>query len=177
MKTIYYVRHGESEGNAAGVLVDASLDAPLTTRGERQARQATVLLEGKQIDAIIASPMRRALQTARIIADGLGYKKEVVADALFTERDLGSATGLPREEGLALVRSGKAVGFETEEQLYDRAMKAIEKLRVLPEDHILVVGHNGMGKMMRLAIEGKPASEFTVGERLEHAKVYEFILG
>ena len=58
------VRHGESTGNAAGLLLGRT-DAPLTDRGRRQAAALAPLVAGAT--RVIASPLRRAVETARAL--------------------------------------------------------------------------------------------------------------
>ncbi len=66
--TIYLVRHGETEGNVRRIIMGHS-DAPLTAAGKEQARAVAKVLEGNPIDAIYASDLGRAVETAQIIAD------------------------------------------------------------------------------------------------------------
>ena len=71
---IYFLRHGETESNAAGRM-QGHLDSKLTSKGEAQAiRMAEIL--SSQVNAtstdIISSPLGRAVQTAGIIGNFLG---------------------------------------------------------------------------------------------------------
>lgn len=74
MPVIYLLRHGEAED---GVLDDAA--RKLTEKGERQARDAGLALAAldARIDACLASPKVRALETARIACEALGVEAEV----------------------------------------------------------------------------------------------------
>ena len=82
MKTIHFVRHGESEGNVGEVWQNES--ALLTEHGREQAVLLARRLVSTPIDVIISSDMKRALQTADIIADHI--KREVLHSPLFNER-------------------------------------------------------------------------------------------
>ncbi len=79
---VVFVRHGESVANVA----DRQLAARphdsdrLSERGWRQARELGGRLRGEALEAIIASPMRRAQETAAGIADVLGLKVSTDAD-------------------------------------------------------------------------------------------------
>lgn len=58
------VRHGRTPANAAGLL-QGRLDQPLDDFGERQARAvAGFVLDRCEVDAVVSSPLRRAVQTA-----------------------------------------------------------------------------------------------------------------
>ncbi len=67
--TIYLIRHGQSEFNAAftGVGDPMIFDAPLTELGTAQARAARTEVAELGIEAVICSPLTRAIQTARLI--------------------------------------------------------------------------------------------------------------
>ena len=85
------VRHGESEGNALGVL-QGVLDYGLTPRGLLQAEALAERLKSEHIDRIVASPLRRAAGTAEIIAQRTGH--EIIWDDALKEYDIGEASGL-----------------------------------------------------------------------------------
>ena len=72
---IYLLRHGDAEPAGGGD--DAA--RRLTEKGERQARDAGRALAGLgvHIDACIASPKVRALETARIACEALGVEVEI----------------------------------------------------------------------------------------------------
>ena len=70
----YLVRHGQTDWNRAGK-IQGTTDIPLNETGRQQAEQlATVLKERSgypaetRIDAVYASPLARAFQTAEILA-------------------------------------------------------------------------------------------------------------
>ncbi|MBS1677243.1 MAG: histidine phosphatase family protein [Actinobacteria bacterium] len=73
---IYLLRHGEAE---VGTGDDAA--RRLTEKGERQARDAGLALRalGAEVDACLASPKVRALETARLACEALGIEVEVTA--------------------------------------------------------------------------------------------------
>ncbi|HEY3942018.1 MAG TPA: histidine phosphatase family protein [Acidimicrobiales bacterium] len=82
------IRHGESTGNASGLLVGRS-DLLLTELGHRQA-----VAVGRALDAVgevRSSPLRRALDTAR----ALGVDGPVVPDERWVEMDYGQLEGRP----------------------------------------------------------------------------------
>lgn len=70
--TLYFVRHGESAANAShGRGTDGPGWDELTERGWEQARGLGRRLEGEGLELIVASPMRRAQETAEAIAEVL----------------------------------------------------------------------------------------------------------
>ncbi|PKU24646.1 histidine phosphatase family protein [Telmatospirillum siberiense] len=150
-----FVRHGESTDNARKIRSGGDADPMLTETGTRQAREVARRLEQglrRRIDglALIASPLRRTRETARIIAVELGLdpeRTEVWED--FRERRLGEWNGLPVDEASQrLIRSGAPPpGGEAVEVFRARVMKAAREASLLAREdrHPLVVSSRGVG--------------------------------
>lgn len=68
MTTIYCVRHGQSEANLAQIMQGSKIDTPLTKLGQQQALAAKAKLANVSFDAVYASPLKRAVQTANLIS-------------------------------------------------------------------------------------------------------------
>ncbi|MEP4198352.1 MAG: histidine phosphatase family protein [Aliishimia sp.] len=70
---IYFIRHGQSEFNAAfkGDGDPLIFDAPLTKLGFEQAAELRESIAELEIARVIASPLTRAIQTARTVFDGI----------------------------------------------------------------------------------------------------------
>lgn len=66
---IYITRHGETEWNTERRMQGHN-NSPLTQLGIRQAGWLAERLKDVQLDLIVSSPLERAMQTARILADG-----------------------------------------------------------------------------------------------------------
>jgi probable phosphoglycerate mutase len=97
-------RHGESEGNFAGALQGSRFDTPLSARGIRQAEYLAIRLEGEAIDAVWASPLIRARETAAIVAAPLGLG--VSLDSDLVEFDWGVWSGRPYDGAIEKEVSG-----------------------------------------------------------------------
>jgi len=82
------VRHGESEGNAAGLLL-GRMDSPLTERGRSQARSLADAVSGAT--RLVSSPLSRARETAEALGTGL----TVEIDDRWVEVDYGEFDGRP----------------------------------------------------------------------------------
>src|SRR5579885_825977 len=78
MNTIYLVRHGENTANLTGEFSCKHVDYSLTPKGILQAQQTAVFFKDKQIDEIYASPLKRAHETADIIARELSLPVTVM---------------------------------------------------------------------------------------------------
>jgi probable phosphoglycerate mutase len=92
---LIFVRHGESDHNAAGRLVGRS-DPPLTERGVRQASACGRLLakgtSRGRTALLVTSPLRRAVATAEAVAAELGA--DVSVDHRLVELDYGELEGV-----------------------------------------------------------------------------------
>ncbi|MDX6485766.1 MAG: hypothetical protein QOF43_919, partial [Gaiellaceae bacterium] len=93
--TLYLVRHGESEANAAGVFAGQT-DSPLTAKGREQAKLVAKALRPVHFGRVVASTLSRTKDTAAEIAAGRGIAVETF-DGL-KEIDLGAAAGKPFDE-------------------------------------------------------------------------------
>lgn len=96
MKTIYFIRHAQSEANEKDILASRQ-DFPLTEKGRSDAEAiAAELREIAQLDRIVCSPLLRAQQTAAPIAEAFGL--EVETDERITEQELGVFSGMTYAE-------------------------------------------------------------------------------
>jgi phosphohistidine phosphatase len=77
MKTVYLVRHAKSSWENTDL---ADFDRPLNERGKIDAQRMGKRLKEKEIvpDIILSSPAKRALSTAKRIANAIGYDKEKI---------------------------------------------------------------------------------------------------
>jgi broad specificity phosphatase PhoE len=81
MKTVYFVRHGSTEGNEQGAYQHAP--TPLSELGRRQAAFVARRFERIPVDIVIASDMERAAETGRCIAERNRFP--LVVEPLFHE--------------------------------------------------------------------------------------------
>jgi 2,3-bisphosphoglycerate-dependent phosphoglycerate mutase len=134
--TLLLVRHGETDWNADGRL-QGHTDRPLSDYGRRQAAQLADALEGERFDAIYASDLARARETAEIVAERL--RLPVVLDPDLREKDWGNWEGLTSTERLGVELVG-----ETTAQHQERMLAALERIAALhPQGRVLVVTHGG----------------------------------
>ena len=91
MATLLLVRHGETDWNADGRL-QGHTDRPLSDFGRRQARQLAEELADESLEAIYASDLARARETAEIVGGRL--ELPVVLEPDLREKDWGTWEGL-----------------------------------------------------------------------------------
>ena len=149
--TLYLVRHGESEANAARRFAGRS-DSPLTERGRRQAEAVAEILAGIHFDRIVSSPLSRCRDTALVIARRQKLPVDLEPDLM--EIDVGEKTGVPFDEvrGLPEWNDDDFVAWprgETLEQVLTRAHGAITRIaRDNAGQCVLIVGHGGVTRIL-----------------------------
>jgi broad specificity phosphatase PhoE len=93
LNTIYLIRHGENRANLTKEFSYKKVDYSLTPKGIIQAQQTAEYFRDKHIDEIYSSPLKRARETAEIIAEVLGLK--VVVMEQFREVNVGELEDQP----------------------------------------------------------------------------------
>lgn len=149
MKTVYLVRHGESEANVAPIFQEPT--SPLSPQGRNQATLIAERAKNIPFDVLIASPFTRARMTAEIIGAATGKAPEY--SELFIERvKPTSINGKPYTDEQAnaiwraweksLITPGSHIeDGENFDDLVARADRALQYLATRPEEAILVVTH------------------------------------
>ncbi|NIX15823.1 MAG: histidine phosphatase family protein [Candidatus Dadabacteria bacterium] len=145
------IRHGETEWNKQG-LCQGKSDINLSEFGKVQATHLSQSLKDHQIDSIYSSNLKRAYETAELIAENHGVNVEV-EDGL-REMDQGDFEGKPfvklRETHGEVLQSWRAdpANFripngETLQEVQDRAFNAINNISINNEGKtVLIVSHN-----------------------------------
>jgi probable phosphoglycerate mutase len=148
MTTLLLVRHGETDWNALGKL-QGHTDRPLNEYGRRQARAlADRLADDERIDAVYASDLARARETAEIVGDRLGLP--VGLDPDLREKNWGNWEGLRADERDAVVYDG-----ETSEAHRERMLRAVERIVGRhPGGRVVVVTHGGSLRRLQAAVSG-----------------------
>ena len=154
---IVLIRHGETAWNAERRL-QGHIDIVLNPEGQRQAAALAAALAGGQLDAIVASDLQRALQTAEAVASARGLPVQV--DPALRERCFGGFEGLlyaeieqrfPLEFAAwqardidAAMPHGERIA-ETFRQFYERSVSAILGWAAThPGQTIALVAHGGV---------------------------------
>lgn len=175
MKKLYFVRHGESEANAKGLFA-GHWDVPLTNKGRSQAEIEGQQAKGLNIGCIVSSPLLRAKETAEIIADAIGYPRgKIVYSDLFMERDYGELKGRPWDD-VDGIDFDKIPGIEATERLVKRAKEAVNFLREIKADNVLLVGHGTSGRAIRDQILKQTGDiEVPIEDEIPNSKIVEWI--
>ena len=168
MTTLYLVRHGETVDNANQIM-QGQTQGQLNDNGIKQAREFSEEWKDKPIDVVIASDLKRSVDTARIIAEP--HQLEVISTPLLRERDWGSFTGryIPELKGEPWPDD-----IETLENLLSRAGEFIAYVKeTFPGKKVLAVGHGIINKAVQAVYYEKPMNEV---QRMMNAEVRELEL-
>jgi broad specificity phosphatase PhoE len=146
---ILLVRHGATDWNT-NKRAQGHADIELNEDGRHQSLRAANELKTFEIEAIYSSDLRRAVDTARAIAES--HKLDVKIDPDLREIDQGDWEGLTVEEirarwpdlwGPARHYNARP-GGETPKQVRDRALLALQRIVANhPEGTVVVISHGG----------------------------------
>ena len=153
MTTILLARHGETDWNREGRW-QGWADQPLNDTGREQARGLAEQLRSTPFDAVYTSDLRRASETAEIVAAPHGVP--VVADPELREIDIGSWSGLTKSQ-IQERFGGERVDGESREHHARRVLAAVERIaRAHPAGRILIVTHGGTMRALRTHVTDEP---------------------
>jgi broad specificity phosphatase PhoE len=149
--TILLARHGETDWNREKRWQGLS-DLPLNERGRQQARALAEKIERVPLSAVYASDLRRAYETALIVADAKGLAVTPMRE--LREVDVGSWTGLSYDEvverfpdAYTQMRTRTGRGWEGGETYAEMGRRVLDAICRIAREHagnaVLVVTHSG----------------------------------
>ena len=157
MTELLLVRHGETAWNASGRLQGRE-DIPLNDVGTAQAAAAAQGIARESWDAVVSSPLSRALGTAELIARACGLPAPTT-DPDLVERHYGEASGMYDHEIRARWPDGTLPGSESRADVYRRARPALDRLAGRwPAGRVVVVSHGGLIRSVVMGVEGQTES-------------------
>ncbi len=149
-KSIYIVRHGETDFNLRGIVQGSGVDSSLNDTGRAQARHFYESYRDEPFDLVITSGLKRTWETVHhFIEGGLPWEKHITIN----EMGWGSHEGKPgTPESIAEYKSikdgwsegqldGRIGGGESARELGERLGHFIEHLRERPESKVLICSH------------------------------------
>ena len=141
MTTLYLARHGETVDNARQIM-QGQTQGELNENGVLQAEAVSREWASRPLDAIVASDLKRSIDTAQIIARP--HQLQVITTPLLRERDWGGFTGrfIPDLKGEVWPDD-----IESEEALLLRARTFLLYLTTTyPDKRVVAVGHGIINK-------------------------------
>jgi len=151
-RLIYLARHGETSLNAAG-RIRGRLDPQLTGRGKRQASALAQVLGIEEINHVISSPLRRAVETAEAVARVWDLPVEI--DDRFNDRDYGEWAGATLADVIAKWGSiDAAPGVESSESVTRRALDGfIDWSNRSDLEVVVIVSHDAVNRPLLAILE------------------------
>jgi len=133
---IFLIRHGETKGNREGYFRGRS-DFPLNENGIRQAKALGEALKNSGIQVIYSSPLSRAFETARWVAETTDA--EILIEEGFNNINLGPWEGRKKDEikkkypeefktWITIPEKLNLDGVESVLQVQDRSVKTLKKI-------------------------------------------------
>lgn len=177
MKSIYFVRHGQSQWNVEDKIC-GSTDSPLTDRGREQAIEAglNIIDLGIKADMIISSPLSRAHETAECISKMTGIPVRV--EPKLTEQCFGKYEGLsPRSDAVFQLAKQQFINsYEGGESMLKLAQRIYNLLDELKEDDkvYILVAHNGIARVVKSYFEDMTNEEYAAFG-VKNCSVTEFV--
>jgi alpha-ribazole phosphatase len=157
MTRFWLIRHGEPTAEARGRCY-GSLDIDLSENGRAQMAQVAEFLQAEPVDAIFASPLSRAVESARIVASAQCCSLELEPD--LQEMRFGEFEGLTYDEIAALypdiyrqwMETPTQVRFpngETFSEMRLRVLKVFDKIRHERQNQtVAIVSHGGVNRIL-----------------------------
>ncbi len=155
MTELLLVRHAETDWNRDGRW-QGHADPPLNEAGRAQARALAETLADEQVEAIYTSDLRRAAETAEVLGAALG--RPVTPDSDLREIDVGSWSGLTREEVTERFPDWETHDGESLEDLQARVVGAVRRIAERhPDGQVLIVTHGGSIRSLERHLHGESA--------------------
>jgi probable phosphoglycerate mutase len=172
---LYFVRHGETDLNAAYKLQGRALDEPLNENGVREIQELVPSLP-TDFEIIYASPLKRVVASAEIIASHTG--KPIVIREEISERDFGSLAGkswddIPNGAELEETDKRQAYNFhpyggEAVDDVATRLQNFFEEVKTSGHPSALVVSSKGIIRLVYTILLGQNVVE------IENASIHQF---
>jgi len=152
VNNIVLVRHGVTRANEEKRYAGMT-DFPLTPRGERQASSLTAAIGRIAPDALVSSPLQRAMRTADLSAGALGI--DIATDPDLREVDFGEWENLTFEEismrhpdgARQWIEGATDMSFPGGESMTgfaERVSRAMERLMESRADTVMAFTHGGV---------------------------------
>ncbi|GAB4023195.1 histidine phosphatase family protein [Spirosoma koreense] len=177
-KTIYLIRHGETDYNRRGVVQGSGVDSDLNEMGQAQAQAFFQAYQHVPFHKIYISGLKRTYQTVESFIDlGLPYEKLTGLNEISWGIMEGKAPGnLENEYYRDLIEawsSGNTArttdGGESPDQVVDRQREAFEVILSHPEEEIVLVAMHGRAMRILLCwLTNQPLSSM---DQFEHSNL------
>lgn len=144
---LYVLRHGQTDYNKEGRFQGQN-DIDINEEGIEQTRKTAKELEKITFDKVYVSPLKRAIETAKIVTDS-----KLIIDNSIIERSFGKLEG---RKGIADYEEKiEEFGIETLEDLEKRVKSFLNYIceKYKGHENILVVTHGGIAQIINKLLD------------------------
>lgn len=175
---LLFVRHGQTDSNAEG-LIQGRCDPPLNRLGLSQAHLLIEQLKGESFSRIISSPLKRAHQTAEVLASAFEVPLEL--DDRLVERDFGLLQDQPYSALFTHPVTQEPDFFRDAyqefavEPIYDmmnRVQSFLDDLARQSEPAVLIVAHGGIGYFLEQILRSSDAPHVSDNGQVHHFELH-----
>lgn len=175
--SLYIIRHGQTDWN---ILKKAQgrVDIALNANGREQAKETREKLKNVEIDLIICSPLKRAMQTAEII--NCNRNIPIIYDERIIERNCGEFEGRTKEEYNfeEFWSYKKNINYEKAENVRDffnRIYLFLDDIKDKYEGkNVLLVTHGGVSIPVNCYFNGIPEDDNLTKAHLKNCAYWKY---
>lgn len=182
-KTIYLIRHGETEYNRRGVVQGSGIDADLNELGHAQAAAFYEAYHDVSFDKIYTSKLRRTVQSVQSFLDaGIPFEQHTGLNEISWGVREGKVPNYTDDEYyLDLIQAWRAgqtdrttEGGESPQQVRDRQQPVIDLILSRPEEKTVLVAMHGRAiRILLTTLLGKPLANM---DEFEHRNLCLYVL-
>ena len=169
---IYIVRHGKTDLNDLGIY-GGRIDSHLNEEGIMEAKRIASKLKDIKFDVVISSPLKRAIETARIIT-----KENIIIDDRIIERDNGELEGKYKKDVPEIDFNDPNEHRYDIENIIDFRNRInsflTDVIKKYQDKNVLIVTHAGVGIYMRCFFEGEPKDNNYLSYKLNNCEVIKY---
>lgn len=172
---LYIARHGQTTWNAQNKVCGIT-DVELTDIGREQARALALVVADKNIDVILSSPLKRAIETSRIVSDICNVPMKI--DARLIEQSYGIYEGVDRKDEAFLNNKRdfayKYPNGESMMQVAYRVYGLLDEIKCKYEGkNVLIISHGGVCRIINTYFRDMTNEDF-FNYTLENGKLEKY---
>ena len=184
MTKFILVRHGQSKANECGYLAGVT-EAPLSSLGEKQANAVSeYVLKAYKVDVIYSSPLERACNTVKGVADALNLP--IIKDDRLIEFNFGDLENLTLEDikanhdnaygkwakdpGVYVPKGGEAMT-----QLQARVVEKLKEIAEIEGEKTVLIGsHSSVIRALQCYVQKLPLTKMKNTPWVVNGSIAEF---
>ena len=181
-KTIYFIRHGETDLNRAHIVQGSGVDSSLNELGHQQAGHFYDYYKHQNFDLVICSTLKRSYQTVIRFVDN---EIPLLRFAEINEMNWGvhegkSSTPEMKAAYVEMIRQWNLSNFdarleegESAREMADRINSFLDQLKQMPQKKILVCSHGRALRCVMTLLKGQHLREM---ESYKHSNTGLFLV-